>query len=176
MKNISFPNIDEYAVFYSTYLDKVNKDENLLDAYKRSCKHLISLYQSLSIENLNFQYAPGKWTLKDILQHLIDVEKVFVYRAMRYARKDQTSLPFFDEDQYAIIANAKKKSISRLIKEYKLQRASSIAFFDHLSKQELLHKGWASQAQTSVRACAWIIYAHECHHLEIIRSRYLPHL
>lgn len=173
MKNISFPSANEYALYYDTYLENVDRKVQLLPTLKHSAKEIVALYKTFPKAAQLYSYGEGKWSRKDVLNHLIDVERVFQYRAMRFARKDTTPLPFFDENEYAVQANANKKSMTKLLKEYQTTRNATIAFFDTLPSDAMQSMGIASQFQMSVRACAWIIYAHERHHLHILETRYL---
>lgn len=173
MKKIQKPEGIEYALFYENYLEKVPADISVQDALKAAAKSVARLYKSLPVDKLLYRYAEGKWSMKDILMHLIDVERVFVYRAMRFARKDRTPLPFFDENEFAKYALADKIPLSKLLKEYMATRAATLAFFNNLNAAQLKSSGIASRAAMSVRACIWIIYAHEQHHLQIIEERYL---
>ena len=173
MSTIAKPHFTEYARYYEQYLQEIPKELKVLKALKEQAKIISGLYKSQSADQLLFAYAEGKWTMKDILMHLIDVERVFVYRAMRFARKDLAPLPFFDENEFAKNAQADKIPLPRLIKEYQSTRAATIAFFNNLQTKQLKETGVASHASMSVRACVWIIYAHELHHLNIIKERYL---
>lgn len=174
MKKIAKPHYSEHALYYETYLNKVGEPPSILDEMKRNGKAISLLFKSCTEAQLQYAYAPGKWTMKDILMHLIDVERVFLYRAMRFARKDKTALPFFDENEYAAVAQANKISTAKLLKEYNATRASTLAFFNNLTVAQLKEKGVAGHTPTSVRACAWIIYAHEVHHWSVIKEKYLP--
>lgn len=173
MKKISKPHFTEHALYYEQYLNLVNEEVSVLDQLKQNAKRITQLYKSLPQEKLLYVYAEGKWTMKDILQHLTDVERVFTYRAMRFARKDKTPLPFFDENEFARNAMADRISITKLLKEYNATRNATVAFFNNLTAKQLKETGFASQTLTSVRACLWIICAHEVHHLNIIKERYL---
>jgi uncharacterized damage-inducible protein DinB len=174
MKKISKPNFTEFAMYYESYIDSIDGSISILDQLKSSAKSTTQLYLSLSEAQLLYRYAPGKWSMKDILMHLIDVERVFCYRAMRFARKDRTPLPFFDENEFAKQANADKVNIKKLLKEYNACRNLTIAFFNNLTAAQLMHTGIASNYSMSVRACAWIILGHELHHKKIIGERYFP--
>jgi hypothetical protein len=128
---------------------------------------------SLSDEVLCKPYAPGKWSIKDILMHLTDGERVFLYRAMRFARNDKSPLPFFDENEFAKQVNATAMPIRKILKEYKTTRQATLAFFSNQSAAILKRTGMASNAAMSVRACAWVICGHELHHWHVIQERYL---
>lgn len=173
MKKINKPRDIEYALYYDQYIAMVPTDISVLDQLKTSAKELTALYKSLSPEALITPYAEGKWSLKDLLMHLIDVERVFVYRAMRFARMDRTPLPFFDENEFAKQAQADKIPVTKLLKEYNACRNLTLAFFNNLTAKQMERSGTASQAAMSVRACAWIIMGHELHHRKIITERYL---
>lgn len=173
MKKISRPKDNEYAMYYESYIRLVNQDTSVLDQLKGSAKEVTALYKSLSPEALLTPYQPGKWSLKDVLMHIVDVERVFLYRAMRFARMDKTPLPFFDENEFALHAQADKIPLARLLKEYNANRTATIAFFNNLNPKQTERTGIASQFTMSVRACAWIIIGHELHHRKIITERYL---
>lgn len=173
MKNISKPNHLEHAVYYEKYIAWVTEGISVLDQLKANAKTLLATYKSLSPEQLTTPYAPGKWSLKDLLMHLVDSERVFTYRAMRFARMDKTPLPFFDENEFAKNAAADKIPIQKLLKEYQANRNASIQFFNNLTAAQLKRSGIASSYTMSVRACAWIICGHELHHGKVIGERYL---
>lgn len=175
MKKISEPSHLEYAMYYETYIQKVQKNSSVLDQLKSNCKTHIVLLKNLTELQLTTPYAPGKWSIKDLVQHIIDCERVFIYRAMRFARNDKSPLPFFDENQFALEAKANQIPISKLIKEYQTTRAATLTFFANQSAQTLKRIGIASNYNMSVRACAWIICGHELHHFQVIHERYLHH-
>lgn len=173
MKKISKPGFTEFALFYESYIERVDDSTSVLDQLKQSAKDVTALYKSLSEEQLHYSYAEGKWSMKDILMHMIDVERVFAYRAMRFARMDRTPLPFFDENEFAKNANADKINTTKLLKEYNACRNLTLAFFNNLNAKQMLHTGIASNCAMSVRACAWIILGHEMHHRGVMRERYV---
>ena len=173
MKHITEPSYLEYAMYYENYIKKVDKTKSVLDQLKLNAKTTVELLKSLSVEQLTTPYAEGKWSIKDIIQHLIDCERVFIYRAMRFARNDKSPLPFFDENSFAIEAKANQIPTSKLIKEFITTRNASITFFNNQSASVLKRIGIASNYNMSVRACAWIICGHELHHIGVIKERYL---
>lgn len=174
MKRIPKPEPKEYAVYYSQYVDTIPEDTSILAVLKEEARAFEQFLLGLSEEQLHYRYAEGKWSIKDIVMHLIDCERIFLYRALRFSRNDQTPLPFFEENDYARLAEADKLKIRQILKEYKTQRAATLAFFNNQSQKALKRSGIASQAAMSVRACAWIICAHERHHKRIIHERYVP--
>jgi len=133
-----------------------------------------SAYMSaLPAEKLTYRYAEGKWTIKEILAHLIDDERIFSYRALRFARNDQTELPGFDQDAYARYSGANERGIEDLLTEFAAVRRSTIALFDSFDDEALLRSGVASGNIMSVRAAAYHIAGHEMRHVNIIKERYL---
>jgi uncharacterized damage-inducible protein DinB len=176
MKKIPKPHYTEHAVYYENFIVKVNEHQSVLDQLKNNKKIIETKLLSLSEEQLTTPYTAGKWSIKDILVHLIDCERVFVYRAMRFARNDKSPLPFFDENEFAKQANANELPIKKLLNEYKTTRLGTIAFFQNQKVDVLKRAGIASNATMSVRACAWIICGHELHHWGVINERYLKGL
>jgi uncharacterized damage-inducible protein DinB len=174
MKKIARPEFTEHAMYYEQYINKIDDSISVLTQMKDNCKLLETLLLSYTDEQLCIPYAPGKWSLKDLLVHIIDCERVFVYRAMRFARNDKSPLPFFDENEFAKEAKANNISIKKLLKEYKTTRQATIAFFNNLPASVLKRHGIASSYPMSVRACAWIIVGHEIHHMNVMKERYFP--
>jgi uncharacterized damage-inducible protein DinB len=173
MKKISKPYFTEFAMYYETYINLIDDTTSILDQLKASAKEITALFKSTDESRLRQPYAEGKWTMKDILMHLMDAERVFVYRAMRFARLDKTPLPFFDENEFAKNADANNINTTKLLKEFNACRNLTIAFFNNLTISQMKVTGIASNFTMSVRACAWIILGHELHHRKIIGERYL---
>ncbi|MBP6456497.1 MAG: DinB family protein [Chitinophagaceae bacterium] len=173
MKKIAKPERIEHALYYNEFIDLVDENESVLMQLKNNAKEIEFLLKSLTNETLNSSYAPEKWSIKDILMHLCDCERVFLYRAMRFARGDRSALSFFDENEYAKQAKANDLTIKYILKEYKTARATTLAFFQNQRVATLKKCGISSNASMSVRACAWIICGHELHHFNVIKTRYL---
>ncbi len=173
MKKISKPSYNEYALYYEQYIELIDSNISVLDQLKKNAQSNNNLFKSLSNEVLTSPYSEGKWSIKDIIMHLIDTERVFVYRAMRFARLDKTPQPFFDENEFVKNANANKIPLSKLLKEYITCRNHTLSFFNNLNADQLKACGIASNFTMSVRACAWIILGHELHHIKVINERYL---
>ncbi|MEO8174837.1 MAG: DinB family protein [Sediminibacterium sp.] len=172
MEKISKPTVN-IPPFYQMYMDQVPDDGNLifnLTEILDESKELISL---LPEEKLNYRYAPGKWTIKDILVHLSDCERVIVYRVMRIARNDKTDLPGFDEDLFAVNAHAGDRELADIFNELTALRAASIAFIQTLTDEALDREGTANKFTLSARLLVNHLYAHHHHHLKIIKERYL---
>jgi uncharacterized damage-inducible protein DinB len=163
---------NEYAEYYSQYI-KQSGNANLLDVLKESAQALNSLFETISDEKMNYKYAEDKWTIKDMLLHIIDAERVFAYRALRFARADKTNLPGFEHNDYVVVANANGRNKASLLNEYNAQRESTIQLFSNFTDDMLLQIGVASGNPMSVRALGFVTAGHETHHCNILKERYL---
>ncbi|HEY4154834.1 MAG TPA: DinB family protein [Puia sp.] len=159
--------------FYKGYLDLVPDDGNLLIHLQDIFADTEELVYELPPEKLAYVYAAGKWTIKDILVHLCDAERVFIYRALRFARCDETPLPGFDEEVFAKHTRAAEREIADIIREFSLVRESSIAFIESLNEEALERKGTANNNPLTVGLILNVIYGHHKHHINIIHERYL---
>lgn len=161
----------EYAPFYAPYLNALGK-VNLIEELEISLHDFIRFVQNIPMDKFDYRYAEGKWTIKEIIQHVIDTERIFAYRALRISRNDQTPLPGFDENFYVNNTNAAARSIQDLLTEFSAVRHSNLFFFKSLSDLQLLRTGIASNATVSVRAIGFIMIGHQKHHLNIFQERY----
>lgn len=168
------PEADEHSAYYGIYIARV-PDGDLLALLREQLIDTVSLLRDLPAERANFAYAPGKWTVKQVVGHLIDVERVMSYRALRFARGDATELPGIDQDAYVATANVADRSLGDLLEEYQVVRSATIHLAKHLDAAALERRGVASGNVVSVRALLYIIAGHERHHAELFRERYLPH-
>lgn len=159
--------------FFQGYLSQVPDDGNLLIHLEDIMADSIELMNEIPPEKLNYAYEKGKWTIKDILVHIADTERVFIYRALRFSRGDETELPGFEEKTFADHAGAGKREISDIIRELSLVRESSIAFIESLTDEALERKGVAGGNPVSVLLLLNLVYGHHKHHLNIIHERYL---
>lgn len=173
MKIIDKPKEGEYPPYAIIYIDQVPDDGNLIDYLGKGKVLTNKFYSDQSEKILMSRYEPGKWTMKDILAHIIDDERVFCYRALRFARNDKTELPGVDQDIDAEFACANDRDISELLDEYNKVRDSSIALFKSFSEEMIERTGKASGFNVSVSALGYLIAGHELHHLKIIKERYL---
>ena len=162
----------EYAPFYAPYLNALGK-VNLIEELEISLHDFIRFVQNIPMDKFDYRYAEGKWTIKEIIQHVIDTERIFAYRALRISRNDQTPLPGFDENFYVNNTNAAARSIQDLLTEFSAVRHSNLFFFKSLSDLQLLRTGIASNATVSVRAIGFIMIGHQKHHLNIFQERYV---
>ncbi|MGM5471231.1 DinB family protein [Flavobacteriaceae bacterium LMO-SS05] len=165
-------NSGEFNPYYGTYINKTNR-LTLRGGLKSSGKQTITFLKSIPPDKLEFRYANGKWTIKEIIQHLMDAERVFAYRALRIARQDKTPLAGFEQDGYVLSSGANNRSIEDLINEFKAVKMATVSLFDSFPDEVLLELGTASNSPVSVRALGFIIMGHEIHHCELIKQRYL---
>ena len=172
MPIITRPNEKEYSTFYQTYTSKV-EGEDAFAALEKAALETVLFFEKIPEEKWNYRYAPGKWSLKESIIHMIDAERVFAYRAMRIARNDQTPLMGFDQDPYIQYYHAVQRSPESIISEYRAVRSASLELFRNLSSEDLLRKGTASDSPVSVRALAYIIAGHEEHHIRLTKEKYL---
>ena len=164
---------DEYAAYYGTYIDTVTEEYNLIEELEISVHRLVKFVQNIPMDKFDYRYAEGKWTIKDILLHLIDAERIFAYRALRFARNDQTPLSSFDENTYVDEAHANSRSIQDLLAEFSAVRYTTLFLFKSFSEEQLARIGIASNNQISVRAISFIIIGHQKHHQKVFQERYL---
>jgi uncharacterized damage-inducible protein DinB len=166
------PTPGTYASFYEGYINQVKADSIAvaIETYSRSIHEFI---QNLPEEKAQYAYAPGKWTVNDVLQHMIDTERVFVYRAMRFSRNDATPLPGFEEDHYAMHAGGRTRPMDVLKEEFTALRKSTDLFLLSLTDEQLQRSGMANHYNTQVNAIAFMVYGHLLHHRQVLEERYL---
>ncbi|MBG6111304.1 putative damage-inducible protein DinB [Flavobacterium sp. CG_9.10] len=164
--------VNEYAKFYSPYINALQNVE-LIEELEICLHDFIRFVQNIPMDKFDFRYAEGKWTIKDIIQHLIDAERVFIYRAMRISRNDKTPLPGFEENDYVENTNANGRSIQDLLMELSAVRQSTLLLFKSFSEEQFGRIGVASNAEVSVRAIGFIIIGHQKHHQKVFQERYL---
>ncbi len=165
-------NLDTIPPHYKKYV-KLIDETDMPQALRVSGHRAQELVHALKPELADYRYAEGKWSVREVLCHLMDAERIFAYRALRFARHDQTPLAGFDENSYASQAHAEGRSLRQLANEMKHLRQSTLDLFDSFSPEMLLRKGVANQAEISVMALGFVIAGHETHHLSILKDRYL---
>lgn len=171
MKNLGRPNAEEYAPYYETYVSKVVGD-NFLEQLKSLKTQTIELLQNLSPEKWNFRYAPDKWTIKEVMIHIMDTERIFTYRALRVSRGDQTPLPGFEQNGYVPFYHAEERSAESIIGEYEAVRNATLHLFQNFSEADMKRTGTASGAPVTPLSLGFITLGHELHHLQILKERY----
>ncbi|TDX10285.1 DinB family protein [Flavobacterium sp. S87F.05.LMB.W.Kidney.N] len=163
---------NEYAGHFGTYIKQAG-DGILIEELEISLHEFIRFVQNIPMDKFDYRYAPGKWTIKDIIQHVMDTERIFAYRALRFSRNDKTPLPSFEEDDYANNTNSNSRSIQDLLTEFSALRHSTLLFYKSLSEEQLKRIGIASDNQISVRALGFVMIGHQKHHQKVFEERYL---
>jgi N-acetylglutamate synthase-like GNAT family acetyltransferase/uncharacterized damage-inducible protein DinB len=172
---IKRPSAGEYDTYYARYIDLV-PDGDVLDFLGREVEETARLVGSLSDRDANFRYAEGKWSIKEVIGHVTDVERILVYRALCFARGEPAALLAFDENEYVRRAKFAARRLPDLLAELKAVRTSTLLFFAGLDAEELERRGTANNRPYSVRALAFIVAGHERHHARLFADRYLPAL
>jgi hypothetical protein len=165
--------INPLPEYFDRYINLV-ADTELLDAFDASIEQINKLDRDLYTALGEKLYAPGKWTVKDIIQHIIDTERILTYRALRFARNDETPLPGFEESTLSMHTRANERSIVSLFDELLLVRRTTKIMFENFNTEMLLRNGTASGKKISVLALGFTIIGHQLHHLKIIEERYVP--
>lgn len=163
---------NEYAPFYHRYIQDC-ESEDIITNLKQNHSRAMNLLNTIPDEKADFAYAEGKWTIKELVQHIIDSERVFAYRAMCIARGETTALSGFDENIYAANSHANSRTLNSLIKEFDGVRQATIQLFEGLDDSTLTIMGNANGNPVSVRAIGFMIAGHCAHHLKLIKERYL---
>lgn len=166
------PAADEHHPYFGKYISLV-PESDAIEALEHQLADMLPLLRGLGEAQGALRYAPGKWSIKQVLGHMIDSERVFAYRAMRFARNDETPLPGFDENPYAEAAGSDARTLASLVEELESLRRSNIAMFAGLPADAWARRGAANGNPVSVRALAFISAGHGWHHIGIVRDRYL---
>ncbi|MGA2004945.1 MAG: DinB family protein [Terriglobales bacterium] len=170
--NITRPAPDEYAPYYEKYISRV-QDSDILATLDDQRRQMVLLLSGRSEADGDIRYAPGKWTLKEVLGHICDAERVFAYRALRFSRGDATPLASFDENEYAKNSPYARRALSDLIEDFIAVRRATLSLFRNLDECAWTRRGVASNNEVTVRGLAYIIAGHELHHRRILQEKYL---
>lgn len=162
---------DEYAPFYAGYVEAVGEG-NPMDLLETQVAEIEALLEGVDEQAGLAAYAPGKWSVKEVLVHLIDAERIFSTRALRFARNDQTPVPGYDENAWAPASRADRRPLAEILDELRAVRAGTLAFFRSLEGDDFRKRGIADGQPVSVRALLWIVPGHMAHHLGVLRDRY----
>lgn len=173
MRKIQKPTASEYAAYASKYVDLLPDDGLVLQHLKDNLQVVKDLMAAQPEAKLSQPWKAGEWTVKEILVHMMDAERIFAYRALRFARNDQTELPGFEQDDYVPNSGANERTIESILEEYSTMRMATIALFANLDDAALLRSGFANKNPMSVRAAVYQIAGHELHHLHSIQENYL---
>ncbi|MGQ3676770.1 DinB family protein [Tenacibaculum discolor] len=158
------------------YMKLVKKDGSLIEQLKSSLHKTKSLINNLSNDELDYRYEKNKWSIKEVLVHIIDDERIYGYRALSFARNDKTNLPGFEQEDYNYYSDTSERTIENILEEYEALRLSTIALFNGLSDKSLKHIGIANGNRASARALGYHILGHELHHIKTIENLYLKAL
>lgn len=161
-----------YPIYFDNYIPLV-KETNLAEALNNNWNEIKTVISAIPVSQDDFAYAQDKWTIKQVLCHMIDTERIFAYRALRFARKDPQQVLPFEENDYAANAELGQRSLKGLLDEFEVVRKSSMYLFNNLSESTLLLSGRMASGETSVLALGFIICGHATHHLNVIKERYL---
>ncbi len=166
------PEINEYDPYYHGYVSVINEDD-VLQALETQPTAVRKLFDGKPEVTGTYSYAEGKWTIKELLSHLIDAERIFAYRILRISRGDETPIEGFEQDGYIENSNANNRSFADLLDEFEHQRRANVNMVRSLSGDAALRRGTASEKAVSVRALVYIMAGHVRHHVNILRERYL---
>ncbi len=172
MTRIPRPLATEYPTYFGNYI-KLVQGGDALEVLARQGENTIALLEIIGEDGAGFRYADDKWSIKEVLGHMIDTERLFVYRAMSFARGDTTSLPGMSEQAWEATADHDALNLDDLLDEFWLVRAGTIRFFENLNHDDLARRGRADNKSASVTSLAWVIAGHEMHHCMVLEERYL---
>jgi uncharacterized damage-inducible protein DinB len=172
MLKIEKPAAGEYVPYAITYINLVPPDGLVLQHLQAELKTTLEFIQSFPLEKLAVPWKAGEWTIKEILVHILDTERIYCYRALRFARNDATPLTGFEQDDYVPWSGANGRSLEAILEEYAAVRQASLAFFSSLDGPALLRSGSVAGNNVSVRALAWMAVGHPIHHVNSIRENY----
>ena len=166
------PDLSRVPEFYHNYISQVPEDD-ITEAFKKETPSLIHFLETIPSDKFDYRYADGKWTIKEVLQHIIDGERVFNYRALCFARKDPAPLPGFDENIFAANAKADRRNWNDVLEEFKTVRKGSEFLFASFDDEQLNTSGIANNHSNYVLAFGYVLIGHSLHHQRIIKERYL---
>lgn len=167
------PSSNEYAPYYGRYVSLV-EGSDVVESMREQLVSLRKFLSSISEKDADFRYEPTKWSMKQMLGHVIDTERIFAYRALCIARNDRTPLPGFEQDDYVRFAPFESCRWADLIEEFGAVRTSNLALFRSLDEEACMRRGTASQNEVTARALAYMIVGHATHHRNILQQKYLP--
>jgi hypothetical protein len=166
------PDLSRVVPYFHGYINLVPEDE-LAEAFVSQSASFIRFLETIPPEKYDFRYAENKWTIQEVVQHVLDAERIFAYRALRFARLDLTPLPGFDENSYVISSNAHHRPWDKLVEEFKVLRRSSELLFQSFTEEQLQAGGTASNGPNYVLGLGFILIGHAMHHLQVVKERYL---
>jgi uncharacterized damage-inducible protein DinB len=167
------PEAAEYAEYYANYISKV-PGSDVLGVLESQRLQMLQLFTGRSERDGSFRYAPGKWSVKEVLGHITDTERIFTYRALRIGRGDQTPLPGFEQDDYVKNGAFAERTLAELAEEFGAVRGASITLFRSFNEETWSRRGMASEKEVTARALAFMTAGHQIHHRVILEERYFP--
>lgn len=166
------PKIQDTISYFQNYIQLV-PEIDLIDALEKNRNKIIEFFSSIPETKINYSYEIDKWSVKQVLQHIIDVERIFSYRALRFSRNDSTELLGYDDDKYVRNSNSEKRTLVEMVNEFDLLRNSNIYLYQSMSEKMLDFKGFANGNISSARICGWISVGHAIHHTNVVEDKYL---
>ena len=166
------PAESEYAPYYKKYVSLISKG-NILQVMEKQNEQFCEFLAQFDEERANYRYAKGKWSIKEVIAHLIDVELVFLYRALRFSRNDKASLHGFEQDEFIANGDFSKLTLSELVEQFYHMRKATIPMFSAFTDEMWSRKGTASNNSFTVRAIAYIMAGHVIHHMRVIHQKYM---
>lgn len=173
---LTVPTSEEYAPFYSDYIQRGTARGDVLAALPKQIDELNSALGKLTDEQARFKFGPAEWSIKEVVGHLNDVERVFSYRLLRVSRNDQTPLPGFEQEDYVREAGFDNYSLKELLQEFEYLRRADILAINHMTESAIDHRGTASGNPVSARALIYMLVGHVDHHMASLHEKYLPNL
>jgi uncharacterized damage-inducible protein DinB len=166
------PEKGSYPVYFDNFIPLV-KEDNVLDALENTGHSALKYLNSIAETKADYAYAEGKWTVKQLLCHIIDTERILSYRALSFARLEKQVLPGFDENSYVAAAELEHLQLQDLIRDFKVLREGTISMFSNFTETELLRSGAAASGPTTVLALGFMVCGHMTHHLNVLKQRYI---
>jgi hypothetical protein len=166
------PDTDEYSPAFTGYVGHLTRNENVLGVLAEQLEQVPEMARSFGEARGDYRYAPGKWSVKEVIGHLSDSERIFAYRALRIARGDETPLAGFDEQLYAPEMHAEGRTLADMVDEWRDVRRATLSLFRGLPAAAWTRRGTANGHTMSTRAAAWVVAGHTRHHAAVLRDRY----
>jgi DinB superfamily len=170
---MSRPDLTRVPEWYHNYINQVPEDD-LMQALKKQTSSFVQFLEKIPVEKRDYRYAEDKWTIKELLQHILDAERIFAYRALCFARKDATPLPGFEENDYAANSKADKRDWNEMVEEFKVVRRSTEILFGSFDNEQLETSGTSSGKKGYVLGIGFVIVGHINHHVKVVKERYHP--
>ncbi len=169
---IPWPTEGRYPPYYENYYRHVSRDRHILDALTAQKDEVLQLLSGLTPEQQDYSYAPGKWTVKEVIGHCVDTERIFSYRALCFARGEQQNLPGYDENLFTAAGRFNERSLESILSEFRSLRESNLVLFNSFSEEDMLKGGVASGYNNAVNSIIYVLAGHLQHHVSILKERY----